>query len=46
MAGPAGERPLAPEARRLDLWNSYALPLALCALLGVEWLVRLLKGYV
>lgn len=29
-----------------DLWNNYALMLLLCVLLGADWVIRLLKGFV
>jgi hypothetical protein len=34
------------QARTLDLWNNFTLLLVLCALLGTDWLLRLLRGYV
>jgi hypothetical protein len=34
------------QTQTFDLWNSYALMLLLCALLGADWLLRLLRGYV
>jgi hypothetical protein len=33
-------------ARTLDLWQDYTLLLALCLLLGIDWVVRLVRGYV
>jgi hypothetical protein len=38
--------PAVRQARTFDLWNSFALLLALCALLGVDWFIRLFKGFV
>jgi len=32
-------------ARSIDLWNNYSLVLLLCALLGFDWLLRMLRGY-
>jgi hypothetical protein len=32
--------------RSIDLWNNFSLVLLLCALLGLDWLIRLLRGYV
>ena len=32
--------------RQLDLWNNFTLLIVLCALLGTDWLLRLLRGYV
>jgi hypothetical protein len=34
------------QTQTLDLWNNFSLPLLLCGLLGVDWLLRLLRGYV
>jgi hypothetical protein len=34
------------QAQTLDLWNNFTLLLVLCALLGTDWLLRLLRGYV
>lgn len=31
---------------QIDLWNHYLLLVALCLLLGGDWLIRLLRGYV
>jgi hypothetical protein len=33
-------------ARTIDLWNNFSLVLILCALLGADWLLRMLRGYV
>jgi hypothetical protein len=30
----------------LDLWNNFGLLLLLCRLLGIDWVPRLLRGYV
>ncbi len=32
--------------RTLDLWNNFTLLLILCGLLGTDWMLRLLRGYV
>lgn len=42
----AAPRPPELERRTFDLWNSYTLMLVLCGLLGIDWLLRLLRGYV
>jgi hypothetical protein len=42
----AGDRPQLARARTVDLWENYALVLALVALLGLDWLVRLRRGLV
>lgn len=34
------------QASQLDLWHHYVLMIVLCILLGVDWLIRLLRGYV
>jgi hypothetical protein len=34
------------QARRLDLWGNLSLLIVLSALLGTDWLLRLLRGYV
>ena len=34
------------QARRMDLWGNLSLLVVLCALLGTDWLLRLLRGYV
>jgi hypothetical protein len=31
--------------RSIDLWSNYALVLVLCGLLGIDWLLRMLRGY-
>jgi hypothetical protein len=36
----------ASQARTLDLWNGGTLLYLLCAMLGIDWLVRLRRGYV
>jgi hypothetical protein len=33
-------------ARQLDLWSNFSLLIALCVLLGIDWMLRLLRGYV
>lgn len=33
-------------AASIDLWNNYVLMLLLCLLLGADWVIRLLKGFV
>lgn len=33
-------------ARTLDLWHNFTLLLVLCGLLGADWLMRLVRGYV
>lgn len=40
-----GPRPTVQQARTVDLWNNYTLILVLCGLLGVDWVLRLLQGY-
>jgi hypothetical protein len=40
------ERERVPQTRMIDLWNGYTLLLLLCVLLGLDWLLRLLRGYV
>ena len=45
-ASAEGPRPTVQQAKTVDLWNNYALMLLLCGLLGVDWLMRLLRGYV
>jgi hypothetical protein len=35
-----------PQLRTFDLWNSFTLLLLLCALLGADWFVRVIKGLV
>jgi hypothetical protein len=45
-AGGERTREPAPEVRMLDLWNNATLLLVLCALLGVDWMLRLVRGYV
>jgi hypothetical protein len=34
------------EIRSLDLWNNFSLLLVLSGLLGVDWFIRLMRGYV
>ena len=34
------------ELRTVDLWSSFLLPVGLVLLLGFDWLVRLLRGFV
>jgi hypothetical protein len=34
------------EQRTFDPWNNFTLVLVVCSLLGVDWFVRLLRGYV
>jgi hypothetical protein len=41
-----GARPVVYEAKTVDLWNNYTLMLLICCLLGVDWMVRLWRGYV
>jgi hypothetical protein len=45
---PADERSRPPvvQTKALDLWNNYTLVLILCLLLGTDWVLRLLRGYV
>jgi hypothetical protein len=45
-APPNGPRAILEEARTIDLWNNYSLMLVLCGLLAVDWLIRLMRGYV
>lgn len=33
------------KAETVDLWNGFALILLLSALLGADWLLRLLRGF-
>jgi hypothetical protein len=35
-----------PQARTFDLWNSFALLLLLLAVLGTDWILRVMKGFV
>lgn len=42
----AAEAGVVERTASLDLWNNYALMLLLCALLGADWVIRLLKGFV
>lgn len=42
----SGPRAVIEESRTVDLWNNYTLMLVLCAMLGVDWLLRLVRGYV
>ncbi|MCE9592298.1 MAG: VWA domain-containing protein [Planctomycetes bacterium] len=35
-----------PQTRRVNLWDGFWLPVLLCAVLGFDWLLRLLRGYV
>ncbi|MFW6059662.1 MAG: hypothetical protein ACODAQ_05740, partial [Phycisphaeraceae bacterium] len=42
----ADERRVVSEARTVDLWRDWFLLLALAGVLGVDWLVRLLRGFV
>lgn len=34
------------QTQTLDLWNNFTLLFILCGLFGVDWLLRLLRGYV
>lgn len=34
------------QSTQIDLWNHYILLMVLCLLLGGDWLIRLLRGYV
>lgn len=34
------------QTRAFDLWNNFSLVIALCLLLGVDWAIRLVRGYV
>jgi hypothetical protein len=34
------------EVHTLDLWDNFALMILLCGLLGLDWLLRLVRGYV
>jgi hypothetical protein len=34
------------QLRTVDLWENYTLLVVLCSLLGIDWLLRLLRGYV
>lgn len=40
------QRQTITQAHLLDLWHHYVLMIVLCLLLGGDWLVRLLRGYV
>jgi hypothetical protein len=42
-AAPAAE---VEHVRTIDLWGNLSLMILLCALLGTDWLVRLVRGYV
>jgi hypothetical protein len=45
-ASTVGTRPAVAQMRTVDLWGNYTLLLVLCGLLGIDWLLRLLRGYV
>ena len=38
--------PAIRQAHTIDLWSNFSLMLVLCALLGIDWFVRLFKGLV
>jgi len=40
------ELPTIRRTRRVNLWDGFVLPVLLCAVLGCDWLIRLLRGYV
>ena len=42
----APKPPIVQRAVILDLWNSFGLLLCLVAVMGLDWLLRLLKGFV
>lgn len=42
----ADKRPAVMQLHTVDLWSNYTLLLVLCGLLGVDWLLRLMRGYV
>jgi hypothetical protein len=44
--GAEASRVAVRQVRTLDLWGNFTLPLVLCGLLGLDWLLRLLRGYV
>jgi hypothetical protein len=39
-------RPSITQLQTVDIWENYTLLLVLCSLLGIDWLLRLLRGYV
>jgi hypothetical protein len=41
-----GARPVVARARTVDLWENFTLVLVLVGLLGLDWLVRLRRGFV
>jgi hypothetical protein len=41
-----GESALVPRVHTANLWENFSLLVLLCVLLGVDWVLRLLKGYV
>jgi hypothetical protein len=44
---PAGHPlPQVTQSRTVDLWSNFTLFLILCGLLGTDWFLRLMKGYV
>lgn len=45
VGGPRTRQP-APEVKTVDLWRNFSLLLVLCGLLGVDWMLRLVRGYV
>jgi hypothetical protein len=45
-ASSTGKRPAVPQMHTLDLWSNWTLLLVLCGLLGMDWLLRLMRGYV
>jgi hypothetical protein len=41
-----GPRAVVDEAKTVDLWNNYTLMLLLCGMLAIDWILRLMRGYV
>jgi hypothetical protein len=39
-------RPVVLQERTVDLWNNFTLMFLLCGLLGVDWVCRIMKGFV
>jgi hypothetical protein len=43
---PDEQRPTVEETRRVNLWDNFTLIVALCVVLGGDWLLRLFRGFV
>jgi hypothetical protein len=39
-------RPIVTQERAIDLWSNFTLILILCSLLAVDWVCRIMKGFV